>query len=265
MKKILLIGCGHMGSALINTWAKSKKYSITVIEQKKSYKKKFNNLPFYNNVKQIEDYKKFDFIIIAVRPIDLESLIENIKNKKFKKNLALISVVAGKKIKIFEKNFKNIEQIIRIMPNMPALIGQGMNCMIANKKTKKKVIFETKNLFSLTGKTIVLDNENQVDMATAVSGSGPGFIFNLIDAMEKAAINLGFNKKIAKTLVSETFKGTSNLYINNKLSAEQLVEKVATKGGTTDAGLKIMKKQKIHSTFKNTLIASYNRAKQQGR
>ena len=101
-------------------------------------------------------------------------------------------------------------------------------------------------------------------MATAVSGSGPGFIFNLIDAMEKAAIKLGFKKNIAKILVLETFKGSINLILSNKKNAEDLVKTVATKGGTTEAGLKIMKKYKIHNTFIKLLESSYKRAKEQG-
>ena len=102
-------------------------------------------------------------------------------------------------------------------------------------------------------------------MATAISGSGPGFVFNLIDAFEKAAINLGFKKNIAKTLVLETFKGSINLLDINKMSADKLVNTVATKGGTTEAGLKIMNINKIHKIFKDLARASYKKAKNQGK
>ena len=148
---------------------------------------------------------------------------------------------------------------------MPALIGQSMNCIVSNKKAnilKKK---DVSKLFEYSGKTIFLQNENQIDMATAISGSGPGFVFNLIDAFEKAAINLGFKKNIAKTLVLETFKGSINLLDINKMSADKLVNTVATKGGTTEAGLKIMNINKIHKIFKDLAKASYKKAKNQGK
>ena len=147
---------------------------------------------------------------------------------------------------------------------MPASIGESMNCIVFNKEanlSKKKEIFK---LFSLSGRSMFLKNENEIDMTTAISGSGPGFVFNLLDAMEKAAIKLGFKKQIARILVLETFKGSINLFSKSKMTAQQLVNTVATKGGTTEAGLKIMKKNKIHKIFIDLTNASYKKAKQQG-
>ena len=102
-------------------------------------------------------------------------------------------------------------------------------------------------------------------MATAVSGSGPGFVFNLIDSFEKAAISLGFKKNIAKLLVLQTFKGSIDLLIKNKLTAKEMVQKVATKGGTTEAGLKVMKKNNIQKIFRDLTKVSYKKAKDQGK
>ena len=140
-----------------------------------------------------------------------------------------------------------------------------MNCIVSNKKANISKKKDVTKLFEYSGKTIFLQNENQIDMATAISGSGPGFVFNLIDAFEKGAINLGFKKNIAKTLVLETFKGSINLLDINKMSADKLVNTVATKGGTTEAGLKIMKINKIHKIFRDLARASYKKAKNQGK
>ena len=102
-------------------------------------------------------------------------------------------------------------------------------------------------------------------MATAISGSGPGFVFNIIDLMENAAINLGFSSSISKSLVLQTFHGSISLLSKNKISAKDLVSKVATKGGTTEAGLNVMKKNKLQKIFNNLVKASYKKAKDQGR
>ena len=96
-------------------------------------------------------------------------------------------------------------------------------------------------MFSLSGKTLFFNSETFIDKATAVSWSGPGFIFQLIDIMEKSAINLGFTKNTAKILINETFRGSLNLLNSNNISAEKMVETVATRGGTTEAGIKKMK------------------------
>ena len=110
-----------------------------------------------------------------------------------------------------------------------------------------------------------MKDENEIDMATAISGSGPGFVFNLIDAMEKAAIGLGFNTNTARTLVLQTFKGSVNLIQENKKSAKDLVKSVATKGGTTEAGLKVMNKKNLKKLFLQSISEAFKRAKDQSK
>ncbi len=268
MKKILLIGCGHMGGALMKTWIDTKKYSISVIDPIVAKKLKSSNhkkLKIVSSQVDIKDFSKFDFIIFAIKPSDLNQVLKDFEHTKFKKNVIIVSVVAGKKIKIFENKLKNVNYVIRVMPNMPAIIGQSMNCFVANNLLKRSYIKDIKKLFSYSGRTIELKNEDEIDMATAVSGSGPGYVFNLIDAMEKAAIKLGFNQHIANILVTETFKGSIDLLLKNKISAQNLVKKVATKGGTTEAGLDVMKKNNLHLIFEKLIRSSYKKAKIQGK
>ena len=137
MKKILLIGCGHMGESLLVSWLKSNKYSLTVVDPlkinilKKKYKNK--NIFFFLNIENIDTHMSSDYIVIAVKPSDLEITLNELKKIKFNNNTKLISVVAGKKIKIFEKKFKNLKYFFRVMPNMPALVGQSMNCIVSNR------------------------------------------------------------------------------------------------------------------------------------
>ena len=266
MKSILLIGCGHMGGSLLESWIKTKKYSFNIIDPKMYSKinKKFNNkyVTSFKSIESIKNFKRYDFIIFAVKPIDLKLILKNFKLIKFKKNIVAISIVAGKKINIFEKNIFNINQIVRVMPNLPAIIGQSMNCMVSNKYVNKNNKNEIKKLFDITGMSIWLKNEDQIDKATAISGSGPGYVFKFIDSMEKAALNLGFNKNISKLLVLETFKGSINLILKNKKNAEDLLLSVATKGGTTEAGINIMNKNKINNILSNAIKSAYKKAKQ---
>ena len=269
MKNILLIGCGHMGGSLMSGWSNSKNYTISVIDKKKYVilKKKNRNkkIKFFKSINDINDQNNFDFIIFATRPLELINVLQELKNINFKKNSIVISVIAGKKTEIFKNNLLNINKIVRVMPNMPALIGEGVHCIYTNKSINKKEIKEIDKLFSLSGKTLFFNNETFIDKATAVSGSGPGFIFQLIDIMEKSAINLGFTKNIAKILINETFRGSLNLLNSNKVSAEKMVATVATRGGTTEAGIKKMKTNKVDKIFNQVFNAAYKRAKQQGK
>ena len=214
MTKVLLIGCGHMGSALLNAWINLRSYSISVVDpinynkiQKKYSKIKIEIFEKTPNQNQI---KKFDIIIFAVKPQITKKVISEYQDFKFKKNSVIGSIVAGKKISFFKNNIKNAIQIVRVMPNMPALIGQGVSCLVSNKdfsKRNKKIIEE---LFVKVGKIIWLLNEREIDMATAISGSGPGYIFTLIHAFEKASQQIGFSKKISREMVLSTLIGSLN-------------------------------------------------------
>ena len=249
-------------------WSKSKKYSISVIDKKKYVILKNRNrnkkIEFFKSIIDINDVKKFDYIIFATRPLELTNVFKKLKNINFNKKSIAISVIAGKKTQNFKNNLLNISKIVRVMPNMPALIGEGVHCIYANKSLNKKEITEIDKLFLLSGKTLFFSSETFIDKATAVSGSGPGFIFKLIDIMQKSATNLGFSKNTAEILINETFKGTLNLLNSSNASAEKMVETVATRGGTTEAGIKKMKINKVDKIFNQVFNAAYKRAKQQG-
>ncbi len=269
MKKVLLIGCGHMGNALLTSWINSKSYQLTVVDPVKSnfLKKKYKNkkIKILNNINKLADKVSFDFVVLAIKPKDLDYVLSDLEKIKFSYQTSVISIIAGKKIKLLKNSIKGTNNFFRVMPNMPASIGQSMNCLVCSKNTNKTIQNQVIKLFSYSGISIMFNNENKIDMATAISGSGPGFIFNLIDAMENAAIKLGFKKDIARILVSQTFKGSIDLLLKNNLKAKDMVKSVATKGGTTEAGLKIMNKNNIHKLFIDLTKSSFKRAKDQGK
>tara|TARA_Y200000002_G_scaffold287895_1_gene242032 strand:- start:965 stop:1747 length:783 start_codon:yes stop_codon:yes gene_type:complete len=258
-----------MGGSLITGWSNFKNYTISVIDKKKypilKKRNKNKNIKFFKSINNINDQNNFDYIIFATRPLELKNVFKELKNINFNKKTIAISVIAGKKTETFKNNLLNINKIVRVMPNMPALIGEGVHCIYTSKSINKKEIKEIDKLFSLSGKTLFFNSEIFIDKATAVSGSGPGFIFQLIDIMEKSAINLGFSKNKAKILINETFRGSLNLLNSNNISAEKMVETIATKGGTTEAGIKKMKINKIDKIFDQVFNAAYIRAKQQGK
>ena len=242
MSRVLLVGCGHMGSALLNEWINLKSHSLTVVDplsynslRKKYYKSK---LRFFDKTPNQNDIKKFDIIIFAIKPQIAKKVLSEYYNFEFKKNVLIASIIAGKKISFFKKNIKNAIQIVRVMPNMPALIGEGVSCLVSNKitvKNNKKII---NNLFSKVGKTIWLKNEIEIAKATAISGSGPGYVFTLIDAFEKASQQIGFSKKIAREMVLSTILGSVKLMEKTKKEPSDLADSIAVKGGTTEAGIK---------------------------
>jgi len=269
MNRVLLIGCGHMGSALLNAWMNLKSYSISVVDplsynhlKKKYYKKKIR---FFDQTPNQNEIKKFDIIIFAIKPQIAKKVLREYCDFEFKKNSLITSIVAGKKISFFKKNINNAIQIVRVMPNMPALIGEGVSCLVSNKNISKNNKKTINDLFLKVGKTIWLNNEIEIDKATAISGSGPGYVFTLIDAFEKASQQIGFPKKIAREIVLFTILGSLKLMEKSKKEPSDLVNVIAVKGGTTEAGINILQKHKPHKIMYNTFLAAYKRASKLGK
>ena len=269
MNRVLIVGCGHMGTALLNAWVILKSYSLTIVDpfnykylKKKYYKKK---ITFFNKTPNQNEIKKFDIIIFAIKPQVAKKVLFEYRDFKFKKNSLIVSIVAGKKINFFKQNIKNSNQIVRVMPNMPALIGEGISCLVSNKNISKNNKKTINDLFLNVGKTIWLKNEIEIDKATAISGSGPGYVFTLIEAFEKASIKIGFPKKIAREMILYTILGSAKLMEKIKKEPSHLANSIAVKGGTTEAGIKILKKSKPDKIMYNTFLAAYKRASKLGK
>ena len=264
MNNVLIIGCGHMGSALLDLWSKNKLYKFTVVDplKYKIIKGKFKHKRIQSiaSVKQIKNIHYFDIIVLAVKPQVIEKVLKEYKFFSFKKTCVLISIMAGKKLIFLRKLLPSIKQVVRVMPNMPALIGEGVSCLVSNNYLSIVNKNKVTKLFSKVGITVWLNKEREIDIVTAISGSGPGYVFYLIDAMEKAANNLGLNEKLNKKIILQTFLGSLKLLQHTNKNSSELANSIAIKGGTTEAGLKIMKKNDIHKILLKTLLSAYQKA-----
>ncbi len=265
MNKILLVGCGHMGTALVNSWLNLNSYSFTVVDpfNFKKLKNKFNNkkINILNKAPKQKEVNKFDIIIFAVKPQIADRVLSEYKDFEFKKNSIISSIIAGKKIIFFQKRLKNANQFVRIMPNMPALIRNGISCFVSTNNLSNKNKKTINQLFLKVGKTLWLNNESQIDKATAVSGSGPGYVYALINSFEKAAQKLGFSKKQSRELVLTTILGSIYLMQETKKEPYDLEKSIAVKGGTTEAGLKNLKNNNIDKIIYKTYMSAYKKAK----
>ena len=269
MNKVILIGCGHMGSALLDAWLDLKLYSFDVVDpfNFKILNKKYlkNNVRVFNETPTQIEIIKYDIIIFAIKPQVASKVIAQYKNFEFKKNSVITSIIAGKKILFFKNNIKNAIQLVRVMPNMPALINQGISCLIGNKNFTKSNQKKINELFLKVGETIWFSEERQIDMATAISGSGPGYIFTLIDAFEKASQKIGFSKKISRALVLSTLLGSAKLMQQTNKEPRYLANSIAVKGGTTEAGIKVLKKNNINKVMYDTFLAAFKKASKLGK
>ena len=129
--------------------------------------------------------------------------------------------------------------------DLPAQIGQGMTAFTATDAVTRHEQALVQNLLSTTGKTLYVEKEDLLDAVTAVSGSGPAYVYYFMDAMVNTAMQMGFNKSEAELLVMQTFSGAMSLYQQSELNCKEWIEKVASKGGTTEAALRSFSENKI--------------------
>jgi len=256
--KIGIIGGGNMGGAIIA--GISKKYAVSVCEQDRKRCRQLKR-KFKVAIGDLESVVKNSYIIVlAVKPQSFDGVLKAIRPHVTKNHL-VVSIAAGMTCAYIEKRLGAEVHVVRAMPNLPAQVGQGMTGLCLGKEASREDLILAKRLFSCIGKAIIVE-EKWMDAVTAVSGSGPAYVFLFIECLNKAAASLGLDKNLSKTLVLETVRGSLDLLEHQKQEAGVLRERVISKGGTTQAAMDVFKKNKFERIFKSALGAAKKRAKE---
>ncbi len=244
MEKIGFLGGGNMAEALIKGIITAHLYSPDDIFVSDISLERLSFLSKRYHIQTTDDNaqlaKKVDILVLSVKPQKMTEALESIKDT-IKPQTLFVSIAAGIKIVKISAALGDIA-IIRVMPNTPALIGEGASALFANKKaipTLKKA----ESIFAAVGEAIVVENEDMLNVVTAVSGSGPAYYFLLTEEIIKAGIKLGLPENTAKKLALQTAKGAALLAVEaakKDESVAQLRQKVTSPGGTTEAALKAL-------------------------
>lgn len=203
-----------------------------------------------------------DIIILAVKPQDFATLGRQIV-PYVKPGQLVLSIMAGIKIAAIYEAI-GVTKIVRAMPNLPAQIGMGMTVFTSSADIDKKELFIMQNLINTTGKSVYVEDEGKIDAATAISGSGPAYVYYFMEAMIQAGVKMGFTLSQAELLVNQTFMGAVHLHNQSDLTCNDWISRVASKGGTTEAALKIMKGHTVDANIEEALFAAFNRARELG-
>ncbi|MCX5716681.1 MAG: pyrroline-5-carboxylate reductase, partial [Candidatus Omnitrophica bacterium] len=232
-RKIGISGCGNMGSAIVH-----KIVGLGIISVFDTNKGKLKTVTSIDkkSIKSASDNKKLarsvDVLILAVKPKDITVVLDDIRDELPPRTL-LISIAAGVTTKFIEKQLGKKIAIIRVMPNMPALIGAGISAICKGTFAVKKDIAEAKALFLKLGQVVEV-KEDLMDAVTAISGSGPAYFFYLTEVLTTAGIGLGLDKETAHKLAVETAFGSAKLLKETGEKAGALRARVTSKGGTTE-------------------------------
>ena len=251
-QKFLIIGAGNMGYAVLNSLIENKISSKNILIIEKKITPKLKKLKSKHNLKIVKNVRllKYKFVpsisLISVKPNQLNAAVDS-SLEKFLSNSLIVSIVAGKKISDLKKIFTLNKGIVRAMTNTPASVNMGTTLVCFDKTIKsdqKKIV---RNFLSLLGQINETKNEKVIDDFTAIFGSGPAYIFLFIETLIKIADKSGF--KNSKNMVIQTFLGSLLLLLSEKDSPTHLKKSVTSKGGTTEAALKILENKNGLSTL----------------
>jgi len=274
--KLYFIGYGNMAEAIYQRIDKKLFGKIFLIE-KNSERRVYINEKNYKKTQVLKDFNgiKFnnsDIVLLAVKPNQIKSVCEEINSLILgKKDIPIIISIAAGVTTTAIKNFiinnltnlQNDIDIFRAMPNLCARDGEAITGLYGKSKQINKSNLTTiiSKIFKSIGEILWVKKESDLDIVTAISGSGPAYIFYFIDTMIKSAVELGLDKKNAKKLVIQTVIGSGKTGISIDNFAEQ-ISKVASKGGTTEAAINLLNKKNLDVIFTQAIKAAYSKSKE---
>jgi pyrroline-5-carboxylate reductase len=249
---IAVLGCGNMAQALVKGMYKSN-HEIEFHTYTPSHSKALKlanevNGISYKNLNEIPDCR---FYLIACKPNQVKDLGESIKGY-IDPSAIIISILAGTTVSSLQTIFKN-NNIIRVMPNTPCLIGEGVNLVYASSSIEQKDFDYIKTQLEYVSTLFEMKEENQIDDFIGVSSSGPAYVFEIARILAKKLQALGLEPSAAKLMTNKVLYGSSKLLLNSEDSAEKLRNKVTSKNGVTFAALETLKEYQLEKAFNEAL------------
>lgn len=262
-KKVGVIGIGKMGGALIKGILMRR---VILAENIRVYDKNPERLRLILklgikkafNIKQL--VRESEIIIIAVKPQDINSAVEEIKSEIQSSHL-LISIAAGITSSYLIKKLGKQVPLVRVMPNITVTVGEGISCISPTKKVNSEYIKITKEIFKAVGEVIEVPEEMQ-DAVTGLSGSGPAYVYTFIKGIALGGIKSGLNEKLAYKLAIQTTLGAAKMAKETPSSLDELRRAVISPGGTTAEGIKVLEKGKVEDYLIGAVIKATQKSKE---
>ena len=260
---IVFIGCGKMGQALLQSLLTRPidPSRICVIDpHHQSFLANHFPVAVFSAPQDLAPHYRDAIFLCCVKPQILCEVLPFYGQFCSSRSL-FISIAAGKPLAFYEQYFAKNQAIIRAMPNLPAIIGAGVTVACANSHTNAQFQHHTREIFTASGQLLWVEEEHQLDAVTAISGSGPAYLFYLAEVMEIIARDMGLDDALASTLIRSTLAGSAALLQTSGKKASVLRTEVTSPGGTTAAALEIlMQDDRLQLLFKQAIHAAQKRS-----
>lgn len=201
-----------------------------------------------------------DVIVLAVKPQVIEIVAKEIQENQLTQGKVFISIAAGTTVKTLESHLGNETAIVRLMPNMPALVGAGISGLYANQRTSQQQKAYSIEVSNSCGQTVQVEHESDINIVTGLSGSGPAYFLRVMEGMIEAGQELGFSYEDALKLVAQTAMGAGQLALEASVTPTELRQQITSKRGTTEAGLNVLNEFNVKEAASKAVKAAHARA-----
>jgi pyrroline-5-carboxylate reductase len=263
--KISFLGCGNMGRSLIGGLI-SNGHPPELLCGADPDPAQRQQLARLFNIAVVEDSNEAiqgaGVVVLAVKPQAISTSILEVADTLKQEKPLLISIAAGIRLSAMSKDAGEGMPIVRVMPNTPALIQAGAAALYANEHVSNEQRELAEAIMRSVGIALWLDDEDKLDVVTALSGSGPAYFFLVMEVMEKAAAKLGLDENQARLLTLETAFGAAKMAMESNHDPENLRQQVTSPGGTTEQALKVLMEGNIEQLFDDALAAATRRSKE---
>lgn len=267
--KLTIIGPGVMAEAILKNLLTKKIIESSLItisgprDDRVQYLAKIYKI--HPQTDNSESVKNADIILFCIKPQRVGKVLEGLRGA-LKKDALVISIVAGARIDKISRTLQH-EQVIRAMPNTPGQIGKGITVWTASKSVSQPHLDFARSIFKAMGEEIFSENEDDLDRATALSGTGPAYVYLFMEAMVDAGVHLGFPRRIAERLVTETLRGSVDFYDQGEEKERHLAalrNQVTSPGGTSAEALYYLEKAGFRTAISRAIWAAYQRTLELG-
>lgn len=262
---LVLVGAGKMGGAMLEGWLKGGAEASRIVALDPAPPPEMRELIARSGVRlnpDVSSIRDAEVVVVAVKPQLMEDVLPGVVALKASKPL-ILSVAAGKTIASFERHFGADAAVIRTIPNTPAAVGRGITAMAANAHVSAAQLALARSLLEAVGEVVSVDHEAMIDAVTAVSGSGPAYVFYLTECLAAAGEKVGLPKALAMQLARATVSGAGELMRQSGTEAATLRQNVTSPKGTTYAALQVlMAEDGMQPLFDKAIDAATKRSRE---
>jgi pyrroline-5-carboxylate reductase len=266
-KRIGIIGSGNMARALVSGLLRTDRAErelLTVSNHKKEkcelFTREFGVETTSDNSAVVE---RSDIVVLAIKPQVMRKVLREVSSRVTAEKL-VISIAAGVSLESIEKLLPKNTRVVRVMPNIPAIVDAGISAISAGSYVQEGDLKTAEAIFSAVGRTVFVD-EDQLDAVTGLSGSGPAYIFLIIDALADAGVKVGLSRDVALELAAQTVLGAAKLLIETGEHPGKLKDRVTSPGGTAIAGIHTLEEGGLRTTLINAVERASQRSRELGK